>query len=130
VAGLAYTLGVNRDTAGKSLQELVAGGWVRREDPRNKGQFGGIDFCLTIPTAVTQADKAKVADGLRKRGVEYRGFEYRTAARILGEQEIEQVQRDVQLEIAMEQADLTGHEEKALDLASQTLLRQRMTKRE
>ncbi len=49
VAGLGHALGVNRDTAGKALQELVEGGWVRREDPRNKGQFGGIDYCFTIP---------------------------------------------------------------------------------
>ena len=34
VSGLAYSLGVNRDTAGKALQELTEGGWVRREDPR------------------------------------------------------------------------------------------------
>ena len=31
VVGLAYAMGVNRDTAGKALKELVAGGWVRRE---------------------------------------------------------------------------------------------------
>ena len=88
VAGLGHALGVNRDTAGKALQELVEGGWVRREDPRNKGQFGGIDFYLTTPTSVTCADRARVAVGLKKRGVEYRNYEWRTAARILNEHEM------------------------------------------
>ena len=67
VAGLAYAMGVNRDTAGKALQELVGGGWVRREDPRNKGQYGGIDYYLTSPAAVTCADKLKVAKDLKAR---------------------------------------------------------------
>ena len=102
VAGLGYAMGVNRDTAGKALQELVEGGWVRREDPRNKGQFGGIDYCFTIPTTVTCAAKAKVAEGLRRRGVEFKTFEWRTAARVLDEQELKRVQHDVQLEIATE----------------------------
>ena len=130
VAGLGFALGVNRDTAGKALQELVEGGWLRREDPRNKGQFGGIDFCFTFPTAVTQADKAKVADGLKKRGVEYKSYEWQTAARVLDEQEIKRVQQDVQLEIATEQADLAGDEDKAIDLASKAVLRQRMAEEE
>jgi hypothetical protein len=126
VAGLGYALGVNRDTAGKALQELVEGGWLRREDPRNKGQFGGIDFCFTTPSAVTQADKAKVVDGLKKRGMEFKSYEWRTAARVLDEQEIKRVQQDVQLEIAAEQADLAGDEDKAIDLASKSVLRQQM----
>jgi hypothetical protein len=128
VAGLAYAMGVNRDTAGKALQELVEGGWVRREDSRNKGQFGGIDFSFVVPAAVTQADKAKVMEGLKKRGVEYRGYEFRTAARILGDEGIRRVKNDVQLEIAMEQADIDGDEEQAIDLASKTVLRQRSGK--
>jgi hypothetical protein len=88
VAGLAYAMGVNRDTAGKALQERVAGGWLRREDPRNKGQFGGIDFCFTTPTAITQADKAKVMEALKKRGVEFKGYKWRTAARVLEDEDI------------------------------------------
>ena len=123
VAGLAHALGVNRDTAGKVLQDLVEGGWLRREDSRNRGQYGGIDFCFTTPAAVTCADKAKVVDGLKKRGVEFKGYEYRTAARVLDEQEIEQAQQDIQLEIATEQADLAGDEEKAISLAAKTVLR-------
>jgi hypothetical protein len=130
VAGLGYVLGVNRDTAGKALHELVEGGWLRREDPRNKGQFGGIDFCFTTPSAVTQADKAKVVDGLKKRGMEFKSYEWRTAARVLDEQEIKRVQQDVQLEIATEQADLAGDEDKAIDLASKSVLRQRMAEEE
>jgi hypothetical protein len=108
----------------------LRGGWLRREDPRNKGQFGGIDFCFTTPTAVTQADKAKVVDGLKKRGVEYKSYEWQTAARVLDEQEIKRVQHDVQLEIATEQADLAGDEDKAIDLASKAVLRQPMAEEE
>lgn len=126
VAGLGYAMGVNRDTAGKALQELVAGGWVRRDDPRNKGQFGGIDYSLAVPTTVTHADKAKVMDGLRKRGVEYKSYEYRTAARVLGEEEMDRVQQDIQLEIGIEQADVAGDEALATDLAAKLVLRQRM----
>ena len=37
VSGLAYSLGVNRDTAGKALRDLIEGGWVRREDPAQQG---------------------------------------------------------------------------------------------
>ena len=126
VAGLGHAMGVNRDTAGKALQELVEGGWVRREDPRNKGQFGGIDFCFTTPTSITCADKARVAKGLKKRGVEYRNYEWRTAARVLNEHEMQQVQHDVQLEIETEQADLRGDEEKAVELAAKSVLRQQV----
>jgi hypothetical protein len=126
VAGLGYAMGVNRDTAGKALQELVEGGWVRREDPRNKGQFGGIDYCFTIPTTVTCAAKAKVAEGLRRRAVEFKTFQWRTAARVLDEQELKRVQHDVQLEIATEQADLRGDEETAVELAAKYVLRQQV----
>jgi hypothetical protein len=125
VAGLASAMAVNRDTAGKALQELVDGGWVRRENPRNKGQFGGIDYCFTIPTAVTCADKAKVAQGLKKRGVEYRGYACRAAARVLTDEEIKRVKQDIGLEIETEQADVAGDEDKATELASMPLLRHR-----
>ena len=79
---------------------------------------------------MTCADKARVAEGLKKRGVKYgrNFFEYRTAARVLGEHEIEQVQQDIQLEIATEQADLAGDEDKAISLASKAVLRQWMGK--
>jgi hypothetical protein len=130
VAGLGYALGVNRETAGKALHELVEGGWLRREDLRNKGQFGGIDYCFTIPTTVTQADKAKVKNGLKKRGVEFKSYEWQTAARVLDEQEIKRVQQDVQLEIATEKADLAGNEDEAIDLASKAVLRQPMAEEE
>jgi len=130
VAGLGHALGVNRDTAGKALQELVEGGWMRREDPRNKGQFGGIDYCFTSPTTVTCADKAKVAEGLKRRGVEYRNYEWRTAARVLDEHEMQQVRQDVELEIETERADLRGDEEKAVELAAKCVLRQQMAEEE
>ena len=126
VAGLAYAIGANRDTAGKALKELILGGWVRREDPRNKGQFGGIDICFTTPSAVSRADKARVADGFRKRGVEYRDYEFRTAARILEDAEIERVRQDVELEVEMEKADVAEDDEKTVDLASRAVLRHRM----
>ena len=122
VAGLAWAMGVNRDTAGKALQELTKGGWMRRENPRNKGQFGGIDYSFGVPTRVTQADKAKVAETLRKRGVEFRDYEWRTATRVLADDEIERVQQDVELNIEMEQADLDGNDTKATELASMSLL--------
>jgi hypothetical protein len=115
----------NRDTAGKALQELVEGGWVRRESPRNKGQFGGIDYSFRVPVGVTQADKAKVAQGLKKRGVEYRGYACRAAARVLTDNEIKRVKQDVELEIETERAELAGDEEKATELASMSLLRRR-----
>jgi hypothetical protein len=130
VSGLGYAMGVNRDTAGKALQELVGGGWVRREDPRDKGQFGGIDYSLCVPASATQADKAKVAESLKKRGVEYKGYEFRTAARVLEDPEIERVRQDVEIEIAIEQADLAGDEEKAVELAAKKVLRQRMVEEE
>ena len=130
VAGLGHAMGVNRDTAGKALAELVAGGWVRREDPRDRGQFGGIDYCFTVPSSVTRADKARVADGLRKRGAEYRGYEWRTAARVLDDTEIERVRHDIEMEIEMEKVDVAGEEERAVELASMTVLRQRMAEEE
>jgi hypothetical protein len=126
VAGLGYAMGANRDTAGKALKELLEGGWIRREDPRNKGQFGGIDYCFAVPTTVTQADKLKVTEGLKQRGVEYRGYEFRTAARVLEDHEIELVRQDVAMDIEIEQADLAEDGERATDLASKIVLRQRM----
>jgi hypothetical protein len=123
VHGLGYATGTNRDTAGKALQELVEGGWVRREDCRNKGQFGGITYVLTVPASITHADKSRVANALKKRGVEYRDYEFRTAARVLGDEEIERVRQDVELEIATEQADLTGNPQKAIDLVSGKITR-------
>jgi hypothetical protein len=123
-------MGVNRDTAGKALHELVEGGWVRRDDPRNKGQFGGIDYSFAVPTAVTQADKAKVMDGLKRRGVEYQTYAWQIAARVLDQREIQRVKQDVQLALASQQADLAGDECKAADLASKTILRQRITEEE
>ena len=130
VAGLGYDMGLNRDSAGKALKELVEGGWVRREDSRNRDQFGGIDYSLRVPTSVTQADKLKVAEGLQKRGVEYKGYQWRTASRVLDDTEIDRVRQDVELEIETEQADLAGDDEKAIDLASKTVLRQRMAEGE
>ncbi len=124
VGGLAYSLGVNRDTAGKALRELIEGGWVRREDSRNKGQFGGIDYSLCTPSTVTHSDKAKVRECLKKRGVEYRDFEWRTAARVLEENEIKRVRQDVDLEIEIAQADLAGDDERAIDLSSRKVLRE------
>ena len=123
VAGLGHAMGVNRDTAGKSLHELVEGGWVRREDPRKMGQFGGIDYSLSVPTTVTQADKVKVAEGLRKRGVEFGIYHWRTADRVLEDHEIKRVIQEVLLEISTEQADLAGDEEKAFDLVSDKIKR-------
>ena len=125
VHALGYAMGANRDTAGKAMKELMEGGWVRREDPRNKGQFGGIDYTLVVPNAVTQADRYKVAAGLKKRGIEYRGYEHRLATRVLEDEEIRRVRSDVDLEIEMEQADMAGEEEKAVTLASQYVLRRR-----
>ena len=123
VAGLGHALGVNRDTAGKALAELVAGGWVRREDPRDRGQFGGIDYSLTVPETTTVADKKRVAKGLKQRGVEFATYRWRTAVRVLEDQEIKRVQEDVIIEIATEQADLAGDEQKATELASERIRR-------
>jgi hypothetical protein len=123
VAGLAFATGTNRDTAGKAIKELASGGWIRREDQRSRGQFGGIDYAFCTPATITQADKVKVVDGLRKRGVEFVGYKWRTAARILEEADIKRVQEDVLVEIATEQADLAGDEEKAIELVSQKIIR-------
>ncbi len=123
VAGLAFAIGTNRDTAGKAIKELVTGGWIRREDQRSRGQFGGIDYAFCTPASITQADKVKVVDGLRKRGVEFVGYKWRTAARILEEADIKRVQEDVLVEIAEEQADLAGDEQKATELASEKIRR-------
>ncbi len=90
----------------------------------------GSTTVLPSRCAVTCAAKAKVAEGLRRRGVEFKTYEWRTAARVLDEQELKRVQHDVQLEIATEQADLVGDEEKAIDLASKSVLRQQMAEEE
>jgi hypothetical protein len=58
--------------------------------------------------------------------VEYRNYEWRTAARVLDEHEMQQVRQDVQLEIETEQADLRGDEEKAVELAAKCVLRQQV----
>lgn len=47
-----------------------------------------------------------------------RDYEWRTAACVLADQEIKQVQQDVLLEIATEQADMEGDQEKAIELVS------------
>ena len=72
---------------------------------------------------MTHSDKAKVREVLKKRGVEYRDYEWRTAARVLEETEIKRVRQDIELEIETERADLAGDDEKAVDLASQKVLR-------
>ena len=60
-------------------------------------------------------------EGLKQRGVEFVGYRWRTAARVLAEEEIERVQEDVLVEIATEQADLVGDDEKAIELASEKI---------
>jgi hypothetical protein len=123
VAGLAHATGVNRDTAGKALAELAAGGWVRRADPRNRGQFRGIDYYLCVPAHVTAADKARVAEGLKKRGVEFVGYRWRTAARVLDEREVARVHENVLMELAAEQADVAGNQQKGVELVSNKIIR-------
>ena len=123
VAGLAHALGVNRDTAAKGMRELVQGGWVRRQDQRNMGQFGGLDYSLAVPASVTQADKVKVAEGLKQRGLAFGIYRWRTAARVLEDHEIQRVQQEVLLEISTEQADVAGDPQKAIDLVSDKIKR-------
>ena len=118
VQGLAYAMGVDRVTAGSGLNELVKAGFVRRETTRNKGQFGGIDFTLCVPQGITQAARHKVAENLKKRGVEYRGYEWRTAHRCLSDDEIRRVHQDVDLEVKAEQADALDFPEQAEGLAA------------
>ena len=123
VASLAFATGTNRDTAGKALKELVLGGWIRRDDPRSRGQFGGIAYAFCIPACATQADKARVMETLKKRGLEYGTYRWRTAARVLADEDIKRVQEDILVEIATEQADLAGDEQKATELASEKIRR-------
>jgi hypothetical protein len=108
------------------LAPTAEGGWVRREDPRNQGQFGSIDYCFAVPTTVTHADKAKVLDGLKRRGLEFKSYEWQTATGVLDSQEIQRVKQDVQLELALQEADLAGDERKATDLASMAVRRRQM----
>jgi hypothetical protein len=83
VAGLGHAMGVNRDTAGKALHELVEGGWVRREDPRKTGQFGGIDYVLVMPTTVTQADCSATITLSLQRQLEFPSKKLRRAPPLL-----------------------------------------------
>ena len=123
VAALGHAMGMNRDTAGKALHELIQGGWVRREDARDKGQFGGIDFCLTVPASTTQADRKRVAEGLKQRGVEYGTYRWRTAARVLADEEIKRVHLNILTEIETERADMAGDDVRAIELVSDKITR-------
>ena len=122
VQGLGYAMGTDRVTAGKAVKELVEGGWIRRENLRNKGQFGGMDYTLCVPGGITQGAKRRVAEKLKKRGVEYRGYEWRKASRCLSESEIERVHQDVELEIKTEQADALGFPQQAENLAAKKVV--------
>lgn len=118
VQALGHAMGTDRVTAGKGLKELVENGFVRIEKPRDKGQFGGIDFTLRHPHGVTQAARHKVAETLRKRGVEYKGYEWRKASRCISKDEIQRVHQDVDLELKAEQADVLDFPKQAEDLAA------------
>jgi hypothetical protein len=78
---------------------------------------------LVVPATTTQADKARVVDGLKQRGVEFVGYRWRTAARVLEDHEIQRVQQDILLEISTEQADVMGDPQKAVDLISGKIIR-------
>jgi predicted transcriptional regulator len=118
VQGLGHSMGADRVTAGKGLKELVENGFVRIDKPRNKGQFGGIDFTLRRPHGITQAARHRVSETLKKRGVEYKGYEWRKASRCISEDEIQRVHQDVDLELKAEQADVLDFPKQAEDLAA------------
>ena len=106
------------------MQELLEGGWIRREDQRSRGgQFGGIDYALCTPTSITQADKKRVAKGLKQRGMEYATYRWRTAARVLADEEIKRVCLDILTEIETERADAVGDGERAVELVSEKIKR-------
>jgi hypothetical protein len=125
VQGLGHAMGSDRVTAGKGLKELVENGFARVEKPRNKGQFGGIDFTLRRPHGITQAARHRVAETLKKRGVEYRGYEWRKASRCISEDEIKRVHQEVALELKAEQADVLDFPKQAEELAARKVKGQR-----
>ena len=131
VAGLGHAMGVNRDTAGKALHELVEGGWVRREDPRNKGQFGGIDYCLTVPASVTRRGQsedrgrsATTRSGIQELRVANRRPESLKTLRS-GE-----FGRMWKWKLRPNRQTWPGMKQKAIELASKSVLRQGMTEEE
>ena len=123
--GSDVMLATDRVTAGKGLKELAENGFVRIEKPRNRGQFGGVDFTLTRPHGITQAARHRVAETLKKRGVEYRGYEWRKASRCISEDEIQRVHQDVDLELKAEQADVLDFPKQAEGLAAKKVRGQR-----
>jgi hypothetical protein len=125
VQALGYSMATDRVTAGKGLKELVENGFVRVEKPRNRGQFGGVDFTLTRPHGITQAARHRIAETLKKRGVAYKGFEWRKASRCISEGEIRRVHQDVDLELKAEQADVLDFPKQAEGLAAQKVKGQR-----
>ena len=105
VGGLAYALGVNRNTAGAALQELVDYGWVRKSQGCHAGgQFHGFIYALQSPTELTGQARSKIHKRLRKKGVEYRGFEA-VAGRYLSEREIERIRGEIVADMAFEEDD-------------------------
>ncbi len=105
VGGLAYALGVGRNTAGAALQELTDYGWVRKSQGRHAGgQFGGFTYTLQSPTELTGQARSKIRKQLRKKGVEYRGFEG-VAGRYLSETEIHRIKDEIEGDLADERDD-------------------------
>ena len=125
VQALGHAMGSDRVTAGHGLRELVENGFARIEKPRNKGQFGGIDFTLRRPDGITQAARHRITETLKKGGVEYKGYEWRKASRCISEDEIRRVHQDVDLEIKTEQADVLDFPKQAEDLAAKKVMGQR-----
>jgi predicted transcriptional regulator len=113
VGGLAHALGVNRNTAGAALQELVDYGWVRKSQGRHAGgQFRGFAYALRAPSALTEQARFKIHKRLKKKGVEYREFEG-VAGRYLDEREIKRIRAEIEDELADEHED--GPEQETTD---------------
>ena len=120
VQELARAMGCSRDMAGGGLKELVAGGWIRREENRTEGQFNGFDYWLTMaPDKVSNANQAAAEKTWRKKQSALRDYEVNVVDRTMDDVEIAHVKKEMDSELEIERAEMLGDAEHAGRLAKQ-----------
>jgi predicted transcriptional regulator len=90
VQGLANACGIGRNQAGKALADLVDLGYVRREDLRRNGQYGGFAYALRLPTDLTPQGKHRLKTKLKDKHVDLAEWTNR-ASRYLSQEELDEI---------------------------------------
>jgi predicted transcriptional regulator len=90
VQGLANACGIGRNQAGKALADLVDLGYLRREDLRRNGQYGGFAYALRLPTDLTPQGKHRLKTKLKDKHVDLAEWTNR-ASRYLSQEELDEI---------------------------------------